>query len=46
MPVLGLIPEDETVREFDARALNFLEIPSCPAWEGIRISIMESCFLL
>jgi CO dehydrogenase maturation factor len=45
LPLLGWIPEDETVREFDAEAKSFLELPSCPALEAIRSQIMESGFL-
>jgi CO dehydrogenase maturation factor len=45
LPVLGWIPEDETVRDFDARAWSFLEIPSCPALEAVRSHVMVSGFL-
>jgi len=45
LPALGWTPEDETVREFDARARSFLEIPACPALDAVRSFIMESAFL-
>jgi CO dehydrogenase maturation factor len=45
LPVLGWIPEDETVREHDAQARSFLEIPACPALEAVRSYILESDFL-
>ena len=45
LPLLGWIPEDDTVREFDAAARSFLEIPSCPALEAVRAHILESGFL-
>lgn len=45
LPLLGWIPEDDTVREFDAEARSFLEIPSCPALEAVRSHILESGFL-
>jgi CO dehydrogenase maturation factor len=45
LPVLGWIPEDELVRDYDAQARSFLEIPACPALEAVRSNIMESDFL-
>jgi CO dehydrogenase maturation factor len=45
LPLLGWIPEDDTVREFDAEARSFLELPSCPALEAVRAHVMESDFL-
>jgi len=45
LPLLGFLPEDETVREMDASAGNFLEIPSCPALEAARECLIESGFL-
>jgi CO dehydrogenase maturation factor len=45
LPVLGWIPEDDTVREFDIDARSFLEIPSCPALDAVRSYVMESDFL-
>ncbi|MDI7251270.1 MAG: cobyrinic acid a,c-diamide synthase, partial [Actinomycetota bacterium] len=45
LPLLGFLPEDETVREFDAGAENFLEIPSSPALEAARECLLASGFL-
>jgi len=45
LPLLGWIPEDETVREFDSEARSFLELPSCPALEAVRSSVLQSGFL-
>jgi CO dehydrogenase maturation factor len=45
LPILGWIPEDDTVREFDIDARSFLEIPSCPALDAVRSYVMESDFL-
>jgi CO dehydrogenase maturation factor len=45
LPVLGWIPEDDTVREFDIDARSFLEIPACPALDAVRSHVMESDFL-
>jgi CO dehydrogenase maturation factor len=45
LPLLGWIPEDETVSEFDSQARSFLEIPACPALEAVRSSIVDSGFL-
>ncbi len=45
LPFLGVLPEDDMVREFDVAAGNFLEIPSCPALEAVRECLFESGFL-
>ncbi len=45
LPLLGAIPEDDTVREFDASACSFLEMPPCPALEATRELLLESGFL-
>ncbi len=46
LPLLGWIPEDDTVRQFDSEARSFLEITTCPALEAIRSHILDSGFLL
>lgn len=45
LPLLGWIPEDDTVREFDAQARSFLEIPPCAALDAARRHLLESGFL-
>lgn len=45
LPLLGWIPEDDTVRDFDARARDFLELSSCPALEAVRKHVVGSGFL-
>ncbi|MDY6793704.1 MAG: AAA family ATPase [Actinomycetota bacterium] len=45
LPVLGWIPEDETIREFDTMARSFLEIPSCPALQAVRHMLLDNDFL-
>jgi CO dehydrogenase maturation factor len=45
LPLLGWIPEDDAVREFDAEARSFLELPACPALEAVRSHVLESGFL-
>jgi CO dehydrogenase maturation factor len=45
LPLLGWIPEDDTVREFDNQARSFLEMPICPALEAVRSRILDSGFL-
>jgi CO dehydrogenase maturation factor len=45
LPLLGWVPEDDTVREFDGQARSFLEIPSCPALEAVRAGVLDSSFL-
>ena len=36
LQVLGWVPEDETVREFDAGGKSFLGLPDCPASNAIE----------
>ena len=45
LPLLGWVPEDDTVREYDSQARSFLEIPACPALEAVRTRILEGDFL-
>jgi len=45
LPLLGWIPEDDMVREFDSQARSFLEMPSCPALEAVRSHILDAGFL-
>lgn len=45
LPFLGWIPEDETVRLFDNQARSFLDMPSCPALEAVRLHLLDSGFL-
>jgi CO dehydrogenase maturation factor len=45
LPVLGRIPEDEMVRDYDAQARSFLKIATCPALEAVRSHVIESDFL-
>jgi len=45
LPLLGWVPEDDTVREYDSEALSFLDIPSCPALEAVRSRILDGGFL-
>ena len=45
LPILGWIPEDELVREFDIDARSFLQIPACPALDAVRSYVMEGDFL-
>lgn len=45
LPLLGWVPEDELVREFDTEARSFLEMPSCPALDAVRLCLLESGFI-
>ncbi|MBC7247823.1 MAG: AAA family ATPase [Actinobacteria bacterium] len=45
LPFLGYVPEDDTVKDHDARGADFLEIPSCPALLAVRRCVLESGFL-
>lgn len=45
LPLLGWVPEDDTVRDYDAEARSFLDIPPCPALEAVRSRILDSGFL-
>lgn len=44
LPVLGGIPEDETVRRFDAEAGSFFELPDCPAATAVRNVLAAAVF--
>jgi len=33
--IIGWIPEDETIRKFDAFELSFLTLPPCPAYKAV-----------
>lgn len=35
LPVLGWVPEDESVRRYDQENLSFLELPGCPASRAV-----------
>lgn len=45
LDVVATIPEDEAVRSFDAQARSLLELPACPAFEGVRAWIEDGDFL-
>ncbi|NPV60339.1 MAG: AAA family ATPase [Actinobacteria bacterium] len=45
LPLLGWIPEDETVREFDSSARSFLELPPCQALHAVEEAVLEGGFL-
>jgi len=36
IPVLGGVPEDDTVRRFDAAAESFFALPDCPAAQAVQ----------
>ena len=36
LPVLGWLPDDDTIRRFDAEELSFFDMPSCPAREAVE----------
>jgi len=36
LPLLGVLPEDDTVRDFDAEARPFFEMQQCPALEAAQ----------
>ncbi len=39
IPILGYLPEDETVRSFDIRGESFLKLPDSPALKTVRTII-------
>lgn len=39
LEVIGSVPEDETVRDFDAGGRSFFELPVCPASEAILAAL-------
>ncbi|MDI6829714.1 MAG: AAA family ATPase [Actinomycetota bacterium] len=45
LPLLGWVPEDETVREFDAGAHSFLELPPCEALQAVESAVLGGGFL-
>lgn len=45
LPLLGWVPEDETVRSFDASARSFLELPDCEALRAVEAAVLGSGFL-
>ena len=36
IPILGCIPEDDTIREFDAAGSPFFALPACPALRAVE----------
>lgn len=36
LPLLGILPEDDTIRRFDIEGTSFLELPECPVRAGMR----------
>ncbi len=43
--VLGSVPEDDTVREYDAGLLPFFELPDCPASIAVEAALEKAGFL-
>ena len=43
--ILGRIPEDDTIRRFDARELSFFDLPSCPAADAV-VKALEDARIL
>lgn len=39
LPLLGAVPEDETIRRFDSQPRSFFELPECPARTAIRAAL-------
>ena len=33
--IIGWLPEDNTIRDFDAKGLSFFQLPICPAYKGV-----------
>jgi len=36
LPLLGILPEDDTIRRFDIEGKSFLDLPECPVRAGMR----------
>jgi CO dehydrogenase maturation factor len=45
LDVLGWVPEDDTVRRFDASQQSFLELPDCPASAAIEAALSAAGLL-
>ena len=43
--IIGWAPEDDTIREFDANAFSFFQLPTCPAYKGV-IKALEKLKIL
>jgi CO dehydrogenase maturation factor len=41
LEVIGWVPEDKTIRRFDAREIPFFELESCPARDAVEKAISE-----
>lgn len=45
LDVIGWVPEDETIREFDGQNLSFFGLPSCPASEAVIKAVVRAGIL-
>lgn len=45
LPLIGWIPEDQMVGDFDSAGRSFLEMPACPALDSVMVSVMGNGFL-
>ena len=45
LEVVGRVPEDDTVREFDARQRSFFDLPQCPASTAVASTLAAAGFL-
>lgn len=45
LPVIGWIPEDETIRRFDSQELSFFDLPECPAANAITEAMAKAGIL-
>jgi len=39
VPVIGFVPEDDTIRRFDAEERSFFDLPSCPAADAVLAAL-------
>ncbi len=44
LKIIGSLPEDDTIRAFDANARSFLELPPCPALDGVEKALEKILF--
>ncbi len=45
LDIIGWLPEDETIRRFDARELSFFNLPPCPAYNA-AVKALEKAGIL
>lgn len=45
LPLIGELPEDDTIREYDASARSFFDLPPCPALQALTAALTREKIL-